>query len=123
MTAILNQRQRTAQALAREIESLGAWVTSPLPLDDGKRLRFQLLDGDKNRVLQAISDLGFEPRFVSILPRVTFVGLAAACCYEVALAPERQFVVDDRHSGELAKKEKPHEVDAIVQEFYGLKRR
>jgi len=120
--ALLNQRQQTAQALAREIENLGAWVVSALPLDDGKRLRVRIADSDKNRVLQAIKDLGFEPMFVTITMRtdVATYSLIPACDYEVALAPERQFVVDDRHTGEIAKPEKPNVEVEGVKKYLGL---
>src|SRR5262245_20761589 len=108
MTAIPNERQQTAQHLARSIGAMeGAWVTSPMPLDNGRRLRFQVLDGDRNRVLQQLRDWGWDPVFVSVLPRVTFVGMAAACLYEIELPRERQTIVDDRKiHGEIATPEK-----------------
>jgi len=90
VTQLLSERQQTARALAREIEAAGAWVTSALPLDDQQRLRLQILDSDRNRVAQQIRDLGFEPMFVSILPRVHPTGLLAACIYEIDLPRRRR---------------------------------
>jgi hypothetical protein len=122
---ILNERQQTARALARAIEDLGAWVTSALPLDDQQKLRFQLLDSDKNRVLQAIRDLGFGPVFVTIKPRVdvTSYGFLAACDYEIDLPRPRPPIIDDRKIyGEIATKEKPSRELEGFREYMGLKK-
>lgn len=125
MTELLSERQQTARAFAREIGAMsGAWVTSASPLSDDARLRFQVLDGDKNRVLQAIRDLGFEPGFVSILPRVTFNGMAAACLYEIDLPRPRIPVYDDRKIyGEIAepKKKTDVELEHFRRNYLGLK--
>jgi len=45
------ERQRTAEALAREINLMGAWVVSPSPPDANAKLRFQVLDRDRQKVL------------------------------------------------------------------------
>ena len=120
---MLSERQRTAQALARSIGAMeGAWVMSPMPLDESKRLRFQVLDGDKNRVLQQLRDWGWEPVFVSVLPRVTFAGMAAASLYEIDLPRERAPVPDDRTiHGEIVKKEKPSAEMEGFKKYLGLK--
>ena len=99
----------------------GAWVTSPLPLDSQSRLRFQVLDGDRNRVLQQLRDWNWEPAFVSILPRVTFNGMAAASVYEVNLPAERIPVFDDRIHGEVAKAEKTSLELEGMRKYLGLK--
>src|SRR5262245_42246575 len=106
MTAILNERQQTAARLARSIGAMpGAWVIST-PFHE--RIRFQVLDGDRNRVLQQLRDWGWEAVFITIHPRVTFNGMAAASLYEIELPRERQTILDDRKiHGEIAKKEKP----------------
>lgn len=123
--ALLSQRQTKAADLARELGKFeGVWITSPLPLDDGAKLRFQVLDGDRNRVLQTLQDWGWEPQFVSVLPRVTFVGFAGACVYEVDLPRERAAVpVDDRTiRGELADRKKSDaEVEAVLR-YLGWKK-
>jgi len=120
--ALLSKRQQTAAALARELgEMAGCWVTSPLPLDDGQRLRVQVLDTERIYFVQAVRDLGLgEPVFVSILPRVTFTGMLGACLYEIDLPRERQQIIDDRIRGEIATKEKtPYEVEQ-VKRYLGL---
>jgi len=95
---------------------------SPMPLDESKRLRFQVLDGDKNRVLQQLRDWGWEPVFVSVLPRVTFAGMAAASLYEIDLPRERAPVPDDRTiHGEIVKKEKPSAEMEGFKKYLGLK--
>ena len=106
--ALLSKRQQTAAALARAIDEMrGCWVTSALPLDDNHKLRVQVLDTERNYFTQAVRDLGFEPVFVSILPRVHFTGMLGACLWEVDLPRERQPIIDDRKiMGELATKDK-----------------
>jgi hypothetical protein len=93
---LLNERQQKAQALSREMAKMqGVWITSPLPLDDSAKLRFQLLDTCKNEVLQLLSDWEWKPVFCGFLPRVTFTGMQPACLYEIDL-PRETPVPDDR---------------------------
>ena len=66
--APLTERQKTAQALAREINAMGAWVTSPLPLDDKAPLRFQVMDTDRDAVISKLASWDWNPVPVSILP-------------------------------------------------------
>jgi hypothetical protein len=125
--ALLSQRQQTARALADELSKLGAFVLNPMPLDDNKRLRIQILECDRNKVFQAVSDYGFGvPAFVNMQPRITYNGMALAAVYEIDLPRERQPVPDDRKiHGELATGEKPppSEMQLIVDEWYAKKRR
>jgi hypothetical protein len=123
MTQLLNERQQTARALAEAIEGMGAWVISPMPLNDGKRLRVRIADSDKNRVLQGIRDLGFEPMFVTIAMRTDMKSYSfiPACDYEIAIGNERQFVVDDRIRGEIAEPKKPDDREMKgFKEYLGL---
>jgi len=122
MTTLLNERQQTARALAQSIDDMGgAWVTSALPLDDQARaLRLQILDSDRNRVMQAIRDLGFEPVFCGVLPRIHPTGVLAACAYEISLPQARQPVVDNRITGELATKEKPSRETTEMLKYLGI---
>jgi len=119
---LLNERQQTARALAQHIDDLGgAWLTSALPLDDQARaLRLQILDSDRNRVVQSIRDLGFEPVLCGALPRIHPTGVRAACAYEISLPQARQPVVDDRIQGELAKKEPMSEEMKGFLKYFGL---
>src|SRR5262245_15711318 len=92
--ALLTNQQQVATALVQSINAMsGAWVVSTLFHD---KIRFQVLDGDRNRVLQQLKDWNWEPTFVSILPRVTFNGMAAAEVYEIDLPKEQQAIIDDR---------------------------
>lgn len=86
----------------------GAFITSALPLDDQQRLRVQILDATRNRVVQAIRDLGFEPRFCSVHPRITPIGVEAACSFEVDLPKAPPPPVWDRTiiKDEIARDEK-----------------
>ena len=126
MTVLLTERQQRAQVLARELEKLeGVWVTSPLPLDDSKRLRVQVLDSERNEVTQTIRDWGYEPVCCGVLPRVHHAGaFLGACIWEIDLPRPRQQVVNDRprHSGEIADKPPQTESERTkVLKHLGLK--
>jgi hypothetical protein len=103
---MLSERQRTAESLARELHLMGAWVTSPMPLDNGAKLRFQVLDTDRNAVVEKLSSWNWSPAFVSILPRVCPDGMKLASLYEIDLPRENPVCFDDTIRGELASDEK-----------------
>jgi hypothetical protein len=123
---MLSERQQKAARLARELDGVqGCWVTSPLPLRDDARLRFQILDGERNRVLQMLEDAGYEAKFVSVLPRVTFAGMAAACLYEVAFPTPQQNIPQEPRSiprrDEIATSKSSYERESILR-YLGMKK-
>jgi hypothetical protein len=123
---LLTERQQKAQELSREMAKMqGVWITSPLPLDDGAKLRFQVLDTCKNEVLQLLSDWEWKPAFCSFLPRVTFTGMQPACLYEIDLPRERQLIHDDRtirNDIADAEREKAAAEVAAMRKHLGMKR-
>jgi len=123
MTAVLTERQQLARTLANELGKMSnVWVTSPLPLDDHKKLRMQIADTARNEVIQVLKDWGWDPQFVSILPRVCPTGLMGACIYEVDLPRPRQAVVDDRKiHGEIATPKKTSVELEGIRKYLGLK--
>jgi hypothetical protein len=69
--AVLSERQQLAKSLATEIDKMdGAWVTSPLPLDEHAKLRVQIKDIARNEIIQLLKDWGWNPILVSVLPRI-----------------------------------------------------
>jgi hypothetical protein len=120
--AVLTNRQQLAKRLVDELNKYDdAWVTSPLPLRDDTRLRIQIADRSRNEVTQIIKDLGFDPRFVSVLPRVCSTGLQAACLYEVDFPGDRQPIIDDRTiRAEIAKPEKTDLELQGMRKYLGL---
>jgi hypothetical protein len=105
--ALLTERQQTAGALMCELQRLGAWVTSALPLGDDEKLKFQVLDENRSQVLEKLSQWGWGPTLCGNLPRITSRGMEAATIYEIDLPRERQPVVDDRIiHGEIAEQKK-----------------
>src|SRR5262245_24920302 len=118
---ILNERQRTAESLAREIQRLGAWVCSPLPLNDFNRLRYQVRDCDRAQVMEKLSTWGWSPTWRGSMPRITPAGFEAASLFEIDIPLPRTAVPDDRIAGEVAPKEKiPLEVLAM-RKYLGWK--
>ena len=59
--------------------------------------------------MQTARDLGFEPVFLSIVPRIDHMGLLAACLWEIDIPKPRQRVHDDRTipRGEVTEPTKP----------------
>jgi hypothetical protein len=103
--ALLSERQQTAAALARELQKLdGVWITNPMPLDDNARgLRIQILDSERQKVLQLLADWEWSPAFCGTYPRICPDGWKLASVYEINLPRERQPIVDYRTiRGELA---------------------
>jgi len=75
-----------------------------MPLDDNGKLRFQVMDSNRDAVISKLASWDWAPVPVSVLPRITPQGMQAATLYEIDLPRERQPVVDDRRMipGELA---------------------
>jgi hypothetical protein len=115
--ALLTDRQRTAQALAKELLAMGAWVINPLPLDDNAKLRFQVMDVDRDRVIEKLSSWDWSPTLVGFHPRITSRGMEAATLYEINLPADTPAVpAYDRKiiPGELAERQKMSvEVEAL----------
>jgi hypothetical protein len=121
--ALLSERQQTAAALAREIQQMGAWVTSPMPLEDCAKLRFQVLDANRQQVLEKLSSWDWSPTWCNNMPRVTFGGMQLASVYEIDLPRPRQPVATDRHSGEIVDREEKKQSDlqiAAMRKHLGL---
>jgi hypothetical protein len=118
--ALLTERQQTAGALMCELQRLGAWVTSALPLRDDESLKFQVLDEHRSQVLEKLSQWGWGPTLCSNLPRITSRGMEAATIYEIDLPRERQPVVDDRIHGEIAEQKKTSVEVEAMRRYLGL---
>jgi len=107
MQPLLNERQKTAERLTRELSALVATVTSVLPLGSDQNLRFWVSDYGKKEVLQALKDAGYTPEFLGMRPQVDIksYSMGLVNCFEILIPQERQAVpeFDGRHHGELAK--------------------
>jgi hypothetical protein len=113
---MLTERQKTAEALAREISRMGGWVVSPMPLDASARLRFQVLDESREKVLEILSSWDWSPAFCGMLPRITLNGMRPGSIYEIDLPPERQAIADDRTvHGEIGREKPSAEVLAMLR--------
>jgi hypothetical protein len=123
---VLTKRQEMAQRLTRELQALGATVTNVPPLEEGKHLRFWCSDYKKNELLQQLKDAGYEVVFLGMAPQIDVktYSMGLVNNFEVILPAETQSIArDDRIHGEIAKREeRSHEVDAIVNEYFRVKR-
>jgi hypothetical protein len=118
---VLSERQQLAKSLAAEIDKMdGAWVTSPLPLDADAKLRVQIKDIDRNRIIQWLKDLGWDPVCVSVLPRICATGLIGACLYEIDLPRERQLIPQDDRTIPRDEVGKGRGRDAEIQKVYQM---
>jgi hypothetical protein len=115
---VLTERQQTAQALMHEIHRLGAAVVNPMPLADGAKLRFQVLNDHRQAILEKLSSWGWFPALCSQGPRFMPNGTAPlASTYEIDLPADRPPVADDRTMpGEIAVKKKTSvEIEGILK--------
>jgi len=124
---VLSERQQLAKKLADELGKMdGVWVTSPLPLDDNHKLRVQIKDIDKNRIVQWLRDLGWDPVCISVLPRVCPTGLIGACLYEIDLPRERQSIPQEDRiipKDDVGRRVRGSEVKKMLEAIYGKQKR
>jgi hypothetical protein len=118
--ALLTERQQTAEALAREIARMGAWCVSPMPLDNNAKLRFQVMDADRDVVISKLASWDWLPVPCSSFPRITHGGWMSAQIYEIDLPRERQPVVDDRIHGEIAEQKKSEVELEALRKYLGI---
>src|SRR5262245_49294025 len=122
--ALPSERQKKAEVLAAELRTMGAAVTNPMPLADGAKLRFQILDSLAPPVLEALKEGEWDARFVSQGPRFCLDGTTPlASVYEIDLPTPRTPVWNDRiPPAELATKEKKSSVEIEgIKKYLGMK--
>jgi hypothetical protein len=104
--APLTKRQETAEALCRELQRIGAHVVNAMPLNDDHRLRFQILNDDREAVLQKLGEWGWSPILRNHGLRLCLNGVAEPCTtYEIDIPRERQPIPQDRTiRGEIVEK-------------------
>ena len=121
----LTERQKTAEALAREINRMGhAWVTTPLPLDaSAKGIRFQVLDSAREKILERLASWDWSLTWCGSVPRITHKGLEQASLYEISIPADGPPVADDRKMvpGELAERKKTQAEVEAVRRYLGWK--
>jgi len=79
----LSERQQTAERLARWLQSMGAFVTNPMPLSPGQQLRFDVLNPDREHILEELRKQNWEP----------ITGVVAMRFYRDTLVPCTQFEI------------------------------
>jgi hypothetical protein len=119
---MLSERQKTAAAIAGELHRLGAWVVSPLPLDDKQALRWVVLDTDREAVLEKVVGWGWSPILKNTVPRMTAKGPEPATTYEIDLPRPRQVVVDTRiiPRSEVVERKRTADEVAAVKKHLGI---
>jgi len=113
--ANLTSRQLQAEVLCRDLQRLGGWCLSPMPLRDDSRLRFQVLDGDHEELLEMLTNAGWSPILIQHGLRFTPQGAKPSIIYEIDIEHERPAVVDDRKipRSELSEKSMNAELEAF----------
>jgi hypothetical protein len=107
--ANLTSRQLQAEVLCRDLQRLGAWCLSPMPLREDARLRFQVLTGEHEELLEHLSNAGWSPILCNHGLRFTPEGAKPSIIYEIDIEHERQPVADDRTvKGEIASEKAAH---------------
>ena len=119
---MLSERQQTAAAIAGELHRLGAWVVSPMPLADNQSLRWQVLDTDREAILEKVSSWGWSAVLKCTVPRFTAGGPSPSSVYEIDLPRERQPVPVDTRTirGEIAEQKKTADEVAALKKHLGL---
>jgi len=102
---MLTQRQETAQALADQLHRLGAWCVSPLPLAEGSKLRFDVLNDQRDAIIAKLISWGWYPRPCGSSVRIAPAGTGnlpqPAMSYEIALPKTTAATPTQTHHGEL----------------------
>ena len=109
MTTQLTERQQQAAAIARESHQLGAAVTCPLPLQAGKRLRFEVVDDQREAVLGKIADWGWPVAWRGASGRFSYDGLKPSTVYEITIEADRVPVWDRRIADDRTPRREPSE--------------
>src|SRR5262245_11238958 len=117
---MMSGRQQQAAVIAGELSKMGAFVLSPLPLNDVNPLRFQILQTDIERILPIISGWGWNVRPHSSLGRVTPKGLADAMIYELDLPRSQQPMPDRTIRGDVTENKQAAAEVLAMQKHLGL---
>jgi hypothetical protein len=106
--APLSERQQQAASLTHQLQLMGAFVVSPLPLADHAPLRFQVLDDDRDFILSKLASWNYLPALKNTVPRMTNRGPEPSSVYEINLPKPRVVVVDTRivPRGEVVEQER-----------------
>src|SRR5262245_27870254 len=119
----LSERQQTAERLMRWLQGMGAFVANPMPLDPGQSLRFDVLNEDREHVLTELRKQDWAPTTGVVHMRFHGNALVPCTTFEIALPSDQPAVQDRTIRGEIAsKKERHHEAEAFLKEYYGLKK-
>src|SRR5262245_29785568 len=88
-------RQQTAEKLMRWLQNMGAFVTNPMPLDPGQQLRFDVLNPDREHILEELRKQDWAPITGVVHMRIYRDQLVPCTSFEIAL-PLDQPIVQDR---------------------------
>jgi hypothetical protein len=121
---MLTERQEKAETLARELQEMGAVVTSPLPLADGCSLRFRVLAAKEAEILEELRAGDWSFHFVTSGPEFRLDGSTPLShTYEIHLPIERTAIPGDRIDFPLAtgKKDDNSESAKMLAEWFRAK--
>src|SRR5262245_41135751 len=114
----LSPRQQTAEKLMRWLQNMGAFVTNPMPLDPGQKLRFDVLNPDRERVLEELRKQDWTPITGVVRMRFYRDELVPCTSFEIALPSDQPVVQDRTIYGEVVDPAKKAADKASIEEWH-----
>jgi len=110
----------------RWLQNMGAFVTNPMPLDPAQQLRFDVLNEDREHVLAELREQDWTPTIGVVHMRFHHDELVPCTTFEIALPSDPPVMQQNRvipKDDGKRERQHSHETEAIVNEWYGMKKR
>src|SRR5262245_39047958 len=111
-------RQQTAEKLMRWLQNMGAFVTNPMPLDPGQQLRFDVLNPDRERILEELRKQDWTPITGVVRMRFYRDELVPCTQFEIALPADQPVTQDRRIYGDVVDPAKKAAEKAAIEEWH-----
>jgi len=114
----LSERQQTAERLMRWLQGMGAFVTNPMPLNPGQQLCFDVLNPDREHVLEELRKQNWEPRTGVVAMRYHHDELVPCTQFEIALPSDQPVTQDRTIRGDVVDPAKRAAEKASIEEWH-----
>ena len=114
----LSPRQQTAEKLKHWLQKMGALVTNPMPLNPGQQLRFDVLNPDREHVLEELRKQDWT--LITGVVRMRFYRdeLVPCTSFKIALPSDQPVVQDRTIYGEVVDPAKKATEKAALEEWH-----